>query len=258
MLSQLTEAGFDTECHLGWWLVDLHFWYAGKLLSQEVLRQSTRTPRPEELLSRHRRQRVFRMEFSGRQLIVKQFLLNSWRKRLARENVGLRALREQVEFSRVWDGRVPQCLAYFEKRLFGVPVMAGFIMERLTGYRELKGDSHADLERAAEMLETLQRRELYHADFKCANILWHDRKKEATLIDYDHWRTCTGDDEKRRALLYEITQFLLNGPVNEQAFWKELSKRLPCTEEPAFREEVQRLRDNPHFRQCRSELEPVP
>ncbi|MBR0459885.1 MAG: hypothetical protein IJJ26_11665 [Victivallales bacterium] len=258
MLPQLSEAGFDTECHLGWWLADLHFWYAGKLLPPEILRQFTRTPRTEELLSQHRRQRVFEVEFSEKPLIVKQFLLNNWRRRLERENVGLCALREQVEFSHIWDGRVPQCLAYFEKRIFGVPVMSGFVMERLEGFRELKGDCPADLERAAEMLETLHRRELYHADFKCGNILWNEHKEELTLIDYDHWKTCTGDDEKQRALLYEVTQFLLNGPVDEKAFWKVLSQRIPCTKEPSFREEVQRIRNSPLFRKYRSDLVPIP
>ena len=128
-----------------------------------------------------RRRGVFCAEMpDGKEIIVKQYFL--WRHKRDCFHVDKFGIAE-ISAKKIFDRSkfiLPEIYGYYEKRICGLPVECGIIMEFLSDFYQIMPQ---DKLLAVKVIVDLHRAGIYHRDLNTKNIL-RNHNQDIALIDY--------------------------------------------------------------------------
>lgn len=160
-----------------------HFWFSPVCRDTEKLkRYVTAENRSDKILfSTRKRRQVFAIKnASGSGVIVKKEFL--WRHKKNCFHVKDFSYAEVINHSGFTPQtyRIPKLYGYFEKRILGLPVECGLIMEYLPDFRQIRPQEYQQI---PAVLADLCQQGYFHGDVNTKNILKCDTTDEFAIID---------------------------------------------------------------------------
>ena len=162
-----------------------HFYFSPDFSASEELTRLLADPavKTDQIFPTRRRRQVCTLRTaSGEEVLVKKFFLyRHWKECFAHKNVAYRETIQQLNFSSC-PFLTPEIYGYYERRIAGLPVECGIVMQFLKDFRKITPEEYG---RIPEVMIALYEKGLFHGDFSARNTLIHNTTGEIALIDFD-------------------------------------------------------------------------